>query len=275
MGAANSKYPCIYCLIDSQHLHVTVPKQPRRIGEKGYSCVRDPIFKSIGTENVVFDKLHMYLRITDRLLKKIIQMINELDLQEIGSVSRCYAPEKMKRCAKMEDILKKAGVRGAPLAYDKDAKMVKCRDLRGPEKQKVEKVLDDIEKLVDSHAHGHVVVNAWRRFRVLYDDVRSFKKAEAMSPDRPAKLTKLKNDLVEWYDNLVDACTSKIATPYMHLFVVHAADIIERLGSIHIFNAQGLEKLNDMTTTEYFRGTNHRRGVESLVQIMRRSNRRL
>ena len=143
------------------------------------------------------------------------------------------------------------------------------------EKQKVEKYLDDIEKLVECHAHGSAVVNAWRKFRVLYDNVRSFKKANAVSPDRSAQLAKLRSDLVEWYENLVSVCTAKIATPYMHLFVVHTADLIERLGSIHLFNAQGLEKLNDLTTTEYYKGTNHRKGVESLTQIMRRSNRRL
>lgn len=36
-----------------------------------------------------------------------------------------------------------------------------------------------------------------------------------------------------------------------------------------------IEKLIDLTMTEYYKGTNHRKGVESLAQIMRRSNRRL
>lgn len=85
----------------------------------------------------------------------------------------------------------------------------------------------------------------------------------------------MRSDFIEWYESLISVCTPKIATPYMHLFVVHSANLIERFGSINIFNAQGLEKLNDMTTTEYYRGTNHRNGVESLSQIMRRSKRRL
>lgn len=173
-GAANSKLPCIYCLTDSSHLHIASPTfQPQTMGKKGHSCVRDPIFKSISGEHVYFDTLHMYLRITDRLMKKIMQMINELDMQLVGTVCRSYDPDKMKTCAKMDDILERAGVRGSPppLNYDKEAKFVKCRDLRGPEKHKVEKLLDEIEKLVECHAHVHVVVNSWRRFRILYDNI--------------------------------------------------------------------------------------------------------
>ena len=62
-------------------------------------------------------------------------------------------------------------------------------------------------------------------------------------------MTKFRNDLVEWYDNLVAAYTLKTATPTCILLVVHSAGIIERLGSIS--NAQGLEQLNDKTT-KYF-----------------------
>ena len=70
---------------DNQHLHIASPSsRPRTLGEKGYSCAREPIFKSVPIDHVEFDT-YMYLRITDRLMKKIMQMINELDMREMKS----------------------------------------------------------------------------------------------------------------------------------------------------------------------------------------------
>ena len=56
-------------------------------------------------------------------------------------------------------------------------------------------------------------------------------------------------------------------TPYMHLMYDHTAKLIEQEGDIDVFNIQGLEKLNDNTSTEYFRKTNKKR--DFLKQMIR------
>ena len=45
----------------------------------------------------------------------------------------------------------------------------------------------------------------------------------------------------------------------MHALTMHVPEFIRMYGSISKFNQQGLEKVNDITTTRYLRGANHRK----------------
>lgn len=45
-------------------------------------------------------------------------------------------------------------------------------------------------------------------------------------------------------------------TPYLHAVCFHLPDQVDLVGNINYFSAQGLEKLNDLTTSEYFVTTN-------------------
>lgn len=78
-----------------------------------------------------------------------------------------------------------------------------------------------------------------------------------------------------WLNLFLRAYHSKFVTPYMHLLVVHAHEIIQRYGSLNAFSCQGLEKLDHDMTVDYFRGTNHHLGVKALSQLMRKYNRAL
>ena len=136
------------------------------------------------------------------------------------------------RCAKFELLLQQAGVRGAPLSYDKEAKFVTCRDLRGPEKRKVENVLDDTERLVEEHTHGKAVVLAWKEFCRIHHEMCTYRRDEADSSTRASEIDHLCQDIRKWLEDLVKECTKKIVMPYMHLFVVRAVEIIEKHGYI-------------------------------------------
>ena len=57
----------------------------------------------------------------------------------------------------------------------------------------------------------------------------------------------------------------------MHAFECHLHEFVQELGDINSFNQQGHEKLNDMTSVQYFRGTN--RHKEYLDQILNKRNR--
>ena len=61
-------------------------------------------------------------------------------------------------------------------------------------------------------------------------------------------------------------------TPYAHLFVAHLAKFIQTFGDIDIYNIQGLEKLNDLTTKQYYRATN-RKGFCTYQMLMHRLRR--
>ena len=65
---------------------------------------------------------------------------------------------------------------------------------------------------------------------------------------------------------------SKDVTPYMHILLYHVPEVLQRYGTIAIYNQQGLEKLNDELTQDYFRSTNHRDG-DFLKQLLLKLNR--
>ena len=66
-------------------------------------------------------------------------------------------------------------------------------------------------------------------------------------------------------------------TIYMHCFVSHLPEFREIHGDFNIFNQQGLEKLNDYTTSQYFSSTNKHindnKNDDYRVQIMNLRNR--
>jgi len=54
-------------------------------------------------------------------------------------------------------------------------------------------------------------------------------------------------------------------TPYIHLLTSHIPEFLEKYGTIAPFSQQGLEKLNDIITKDYFRGTNHRNCLKQIL----------
>lgn len=63
---------------------------------------------------------------------------------------------------------------------------------------------------------------------------------------------------------------SKI-TPYIHILGEHIWEMIKEHGDISLFTMQGLERLNDMTTKDYFTSTNKR--SDYLIQLLKKRNR--
>ncbi len=64
---------------------------------------------------------------------------------------------------------------------------------------------------------------------------------------------------------------TKHITPYAHAMAMHV-QFIDLHGNVSKFSEQGLEKLNDLTTKHYLRGTNHRE-TEALQQLIEKRNR--
>jgi len=66
--------------------------------------------------------------------------------------------------------------------------------------------------------------------------------------------------------------TSKI-TPYIHILCFHIPDLYEKYGCLNYFSGQGLEKLNDITTSQFFRATNKK--GDFIKQLLERDHRML
>ena len=72
-------------------------------------------------------------------------------------------------------------------------------------------------------------------------------------------IDKLQTATENWRRSFLKVYHPKELTPYMHLFVSHMCYLVKLHGDVDVFNIQGLEKLNDQTSTEYFRASNKQR----------------
>ena len=62
----------------------------------------------------------------------------------------------------------------------------------------------------------------------------------------------------DWVNMFTSIYQKKDVTPYMHALAYHVPEFLKLYnGDLTIFNQQGLEKLNDITTQHFQRGTNH------------------
>ena len=98
----------------------------------------------------------------------------------------------------------------------------------------------------------------WTWFDKIYEQLQS---TDHLDPDQ------LQDDVNNWITIFTSIYLIKHVTPYMHILVSHIPPFIKLYGSLACFPQQGLEKLNDEITKDYFSSTNQR-NTESLVQLM-------
>lgn len=76
----------------------------------------------------------------------------------------------------------------------------------------------------------------------------------------------IKQNTSNWLKTFLSVYHRSDVTPYIHAFVNHLHEFVRSVDNVDHFNLEGLEKLNDMTTIDYFRATNKRKG--SIKQIL-------
>jgi len=82
----------------------------------------------------------------------------------------------------------------------------------------------------------------------------------------------LRDRVKQWMSLFLTVYQMKHVTPYMHLLVSHIPQFLEMHGTLAPFSQQGLEKLNNDLTKDYFRSTNHR-DSDALKQMLLKPNR--
>ena len=86
------------------------------------------------------------------------------------------------------------------------------------------------------------------------------------------KINELITDTEMWRKAFLKVYQEPEVTPYMHLMISHMWFYVQLHGDVDIFNIQGLEKLNDFTSTEYFRATNKQRYIWILTELTNQYN---
>ena len=136
-----------------------------------------------------------------------------------------------------------------------DNNNIKWRDLTGPEKHRLfEKI--DIPELFPI-PNGKQLQELWDDFYNLIKQL-SEDECDASSFEKSAK---------QWVNSFVSFYQRKDVTPYIHAHVPQFLHLYNN--NIKIFTQQGLEKLNDITTKHFQRGTNHH-DVSALKQILQK-----
>ena len=139
----------------------------------------------------------------------------------------------------------------------KETRQLQWRDLTGPEKVR-------LFTNVNIPKHFPVLKNAAALQDIWIEFWRLFTQLE--TADNP---NDLQQDIKNWVSQAVP---DQKYYSLVHSFAFHVPEFIAKFSSVCRFNQQGLEKLNDVTTQHYLRGTNHRE-MQALTQVMQKRNR--
>ena len=109
------------------------------------------------------------------------------------------------------------------------------------------------------------VFNIWNEFFLIYISVKD------NCYNGNEKVNLVSEQCFNWLKLFQSKYTPCRITPYEHAFGEHLGEMIERFGDVNLFNMQGLEKLNHLTTMHYFNSTN--KHDDFLIQLIKKRNR--
>ena len=274
--AANARFSCIWCKCVSEDRHDTakkwsikniqegvrtieeikqLSKLPKRKDIEKFGCIQQPLF-SIPIDHIVPDILHLFLRVSDVLINLLI-----LELRRLDGI------EKRKQNTYLDQYVKFLNEEckiSFHVYTDKESKTLKWR-LDRPRKIKL---LNKIQLNASFPNIPHVdkVQTIWVEFKEIYEILQS------NDPATDDQLINLKSRLNKWVLLFLSVFQAKHVTPYIHILVSHIPEFLSLYGPISSFSQQGLEKLNDDITKDYFWSTNHRDG-KALKQLLFKLNR--
>ena len=276
LNAANADYSCIWCKCHSKdrwNMQLkwslsdtskgartieeikTLSKKPAK---QQYGCKRLPLFESIPIARVIIDTLHLFLRIGDLLINLLILDLRRQDGVEKGKLDK-FDKSKQTHLAAYEQFLNDS-CRISFCWNIKDSKLT-WRDLTGPEKIRLFNSIH-IPDLFPSLPNKNKIQQLWLTFIHWIN----YLKRDDCNADE------IETGAKQWVRDFCSIYQTKHVTPYAHAFAMHVPEFVRTHGNISKFCRQGLEKLNDVTTLHYLRGTNHKKR-EALVQMLQKRNR--
>ena len=237
--------------------------------KKRFNISRAPLFPTIPLTNVVIDNLHLFLRVSDVLLRLLI---DELKRQDSIAAAKKFNGEfdvtKYKHCKGFEDFVGSIGISDYRFYIGKSSRLLKVRSLTGPEKLKLLSNIN-IQSLLPSNPPSDC-----SRIQVLWNELLEINSYLSKSEDTLTS-TDIDTFAIQargWVQKLTGVYHTKNVTPYIHAMANHVSEFMKLHGSIISFTQHGLEKYNDCMTKQYFRNTNHK-GQDALRQIVEKQNR--
>ena len=229
-----------------------------------YGCIHPPLFQTINIDHVIPDILHLYLRVSDVLLNLLITDIRRHD--GIIKSSSSDAGSQSSYLDELEFFINNSCKIPFKFSIDKETKQLQWRDLMGPEKHVVfEKIA--LPELFPKLQNIKATQKLWDDFRQLY----SVLQMECVSTNEAETFHE---DAKKWVLDFTAIYQSKNVTPYIHIMAMHVPEFLLKYKNLVLFTQQGMEKLNDQTTIDFAKSTNHNyHNLEALTQLMNKRNR--
>ena len=226
---------------------------------KFFACVNQPMFP-IDYSNVVMDTLHLYLRISDQLIRKLIL---ELKTQDNIIKNSKTNDKQQQNLAKFELFITGIGIKWT--CFTDKTGLLEYRDFTGPEHKTIQSHIN-LKNLMPWHKKLSDIEKLWHDFPKLM---------EQMKQDLDVNgILKFQNEAKAWVKLYSTVYQKRDITYYMHVMVKHVAAVLTNHGSLNRLSQQSFEKLNDQITKSYFRGSNHKMSnLQALEQIIQKANR--
>ena len=123
------------------------------------------------------------------------------------------------------------------------------------------------QEILPNLPNVHKIQELWEKFKQLYGIFQQ----QTITSD---EATKFEMDAIDWVKKFTTIYQSKNITLYIHIMAMHIPEFIRKYENLAQFMQQGLEKLNDQTTIDFARSTNHNyRNLEALKQLLQKKNR--
>jgi hypothetical protein len=289
LKAPNSGFPCFICeahttdFVDyksnftkrsRERQQTAIKKKGKLKNEKCHYCERTltrscehyhlgysntSLLEPFEFSDVVPDTLHMMLRICDQLLENMIVGIMNHDKMTKSSVVDLDNENKYPNAVLYFRLVKKyLGLNLTPNVREKNSKISFHRQFTGGEYIDLMKNIEHFTPIFELKKQTDLISDKqlWIQFYSIYSKIKAFSYKTAES---------LANDTHEWMQIFLQLYQSDRITPYIHIFASHLHEMIDRHGNFNLFNCQGLEKLNDYSTLEYFRATNKKGNVTAQI----------
>ena len=288
---ANSKHSCPWCTWCSDNMEInkewpisrTILEAQTQLDSNNTSENRGylnyPLISFIEFIKSIFDPLHLCLRVTDKLFEKLLSFLESIenaseidDDLEAEFDYECPILNKNRFFKKLWLFVERDCNITNPLYYNKKDKKIKFRSLNQNERIKIlekfknEKDLLDIFQEIKNENKlkvlNHVLIKFFDLFTIIKKDYTNEVFNEAGT----------RAELKNWLKYYIKATDNEKFTPYVHIFVFHSIEFIKIYKNLNLFSNQGLEKLNDVTKTNYFRQTNKQKST-FLKQLLEKANR--
>ena len=228
----------------------------RSASKLGYQNL--PILPEIKHDKFVIDLLHMFIQIGHVLIDLVIDSITFAD--NIYDSTKFYFNEHI-NTAKFANFLHNECKRnrieeGLNL---KELRIAFKQNLTGPPLRIIfRNTFSDFTLSSILGAEYEVPSSLWSKFWEIDTLLRS---DENYSPED------LENKTKEFHNYFTTAYHLEKMTPYIHIFCFHLHESYRNFGNLNYFSAQGLEKLNDLSTFDFFGGTNkHKDFIKQMLE---------